>query len=189
MVVLRDESCVPNENGTVSTDTSNIMDSFDVELMKKPGKGLGLSIVGRKSGSGIFISDIVSVGITLERRSGINNFFFKFSGSGRRGGRGRPFNERRSDFSCKWPRRAERVARRSSRCAENDDGQSDVKNGSSQGTLVHIQFRQVSVENRCRALHSLYKYFSSSCLHSYFNGSHRDTIYISFFMLIFGKLA
>lgn len=61
MVVLRDESCVPNENGTVSTDcTTNIMDCFDVDLTKKPGKGLGLSIVGRKSGSGIFISDIVS---------------------------------------------------------------------------------------------------------------------------------
>lgn len=60
MVVLRDESCVPNENGTIPEDTSNIMDAFDVELTKKPGKGLGLSIVGRKSGLGIFISDIVS---------------------------------------------------------------------------------------------------------------------------------
>lgn len=62
MVVLRDESCVPTDNGTVAAtvDTTNITDAFDVELMKKPGKGLGLSIVGRKSGSGIFISDIVS---------------------------------------------------------------------------------------------------------------------------------
>lgn len=63
MVVLRDESCVPDENGSVSADTTNIMDSFDVELTKKPSKGLGLSIVGRKSGSGIFISDIVSADI------------------------------------------------------------------------------------------------------------------------------
>lgn len=61
MVVLRDESCVPSENDKVSADTSNITDSFDVELTKKPGKGLGLSIVGRKFGPGIFISDIVSV--------------------------------------------------------------------------------------------------------------------------------
>lgn len=61
MVVLRDESCVPGENGTVSADTPNIIDTFDVELTKKPGKGMGLSIVGRKSGSGIFISDIVSI--------------------------------------------------------------------------------------------------------------------------------
>jgi len=60
MVVLRDESCVPDENGGASADTTNIMDAFDVELTKKPSKGLGLSIVGRKSGSGIFISDIVS---------------------------------------------------------------------------------------------------------------------------------
>lgn len=69
MVVLRDESCVPTENGTVAAtaDTANITDAFDVELVKKPGKGLGLSIVGRKSGSGIFISDIVS-----------RSFFFLF---------------------------------------------------------------------------------------------------------------
>lgn len=61
MVVLRDVSCVPTENGTVPADcVSNIMDSFDVELTKKPGKGLGLSIVARKSGPGLFISDIVS---------------------------------------------------------------------------------------------------------------------------------
>lgn len=60
MVVLRDGSCVPDENGTIPTDTSNITDAFDVELTKKPGKGLGLSIVGKKSGSGVFISDIVS---------------------------------------------------------------------------------------------------------------------------------
>ncbi|XP_015372470.1 PREDICTED: multiple PDZ domain protein-like [Diuraphis noxia] len=62
MVVLRDESCVPDENSGVSADTTNITDSFDVELTKKPSKGLGLSIVGRKSGSGIFISDIVAGG-------------------------------------------------------------------------------------------------------------------------------
>lgn len=60
MVVLRDESCIPDENGSLSADTTNITDAFDVELTKKPSKGLGLSIVGRKSGSGIFISDIVS---------------------------------------------------------------------------------------------------------------------------------
>lgn len=60
MVVLRDGSCVPDENGTIPADTSNITDAFDVELTKKPGKGLGLSIVGKKSGSGVFISDIVS---------------------------------------------------------------------------------------------------------------------------------
>ncbi|XP_025414266.1 multiple PDZ domain protein-like isoform X4 [Sipha flava] len=60
MVVLRDESCIPDENGTESTDILTIMDTFDVELTKKPGKGLGLSLKGRKSGSGIFISDIMA---------------------------------------------------------------------------------------------------------------------------------
>lgn len=38
-------------------------DLIDVELVKKSGKGLGLSIVGRKNGSGVFISDVVPGGI------------------------------------------------------------------------------------------------------------------------------
>lgn len=38
----------------------DIYDVFEVELMKKAGKGLGLSIVGRKNGSGVYISDVVS---------------------------------------------------------------------------------------------------------------------------------
>lgn len=33
-----------------------------VELNKKPGKGLGLSIVGRRGNNGIFISDLVCRG-------------------------------------------------------------------------------------------------------------------------------
>lgn len=100
MVVLRDESCVTNENGTVSADTSNIMDTFDVELVKKPGKGLGLSIVGRKAGSGIFISSIVSIVVFY--------YFFFFNdkddcerflpvGGWRCGRRRRSSYERRSD--------------------------------------------------------------------------------------------
>lgn len=32
----------------------------DVELTKKPGKGLGLSVVGRQSGKGAYVSEIVS---------------------------------------------------------------------------------------------------------------------------------
>jgi multiple PDZ domain protein len=51
MVVFRDEASVKEE------DIFNVM---EVELTKKPGKGLGLSIVGRKNGSGVFISDVVS---------------------------------------------------------------------------------------------------------------------------------
>lgn len=38
-------------------------ETFEVKLTKKPGKGLGLSIVGKKDGHGIFISDIVKGGI------------------------------------------------------------------------------------------------------------------------------
>ena len=34
-----------------------------VELMKKPGKGLGISIVGRRNDTGVFISDIVKGGV------------------------------------------------------------------------------------------------------------------------------
>lgn len=56
MVVFRDEASVKEE------DIFNVM---EVELTKKPGKGLGLSIVGRKYGNGVFISDVVSF---LKRR-------------------------------------------------------------------------------------------------------------------------
>lgn len=41
----------------------DMYDLIDVELVKKSGKGLGLSIVGRKNGSGVFISDVVPGGI------------------------------------------------------------------------------------------------------------------------------
>ncbi|KRX57720.1 InaD-like protein [Trichinella sp. T9] len=40
-------------------DPTNIYDIFEVELNKKPGKGLGLSIVGRKHEPGIFIAEVV----------------------------------------------------------------------------------------------------------------------------------
>lgn len=52
MVVYRDEC---------GTKEDDILDIMEVELTKKPGKGLGLSIVGRKNGPGIFISDVVSI--------------------------------------------------------------------------------------------------------------------------------
>lgn len=41
-------------------DPSQIYNIFEVELTKKPGKGLGLSIVGRKNEPGVFISEVVS---------------------------------------------------------------------------------------------------------------------------------
>ena len=55
MLVFRDESVLRDED---------IYDMFAVELMKKPGRGLGISIVGRRNDTGIFISDVVSANIT-----------------------------------------------------------------------------------------------------------------------------
>jgi multiple PDZ domain protein len=43
-----------------SGDSSDIYQDLEVELQKKPGKGLGLSVVGRRDGNGVFISDMVS---------------------------------------------------------------------------------------------------------------------------------
>ncbi|XP_012939309.1 multiple PDZ domain protein [Aplysia californica] len=54
MAVYRDESQVREED---------ILDVFSVDLVKRPGKGLGLSIVGKKNDVGIYISDIVKGGV------------------------------------------------------------------------------------------------------------------------------
>ena len=51
MVVFRDESLLKDDE---------MYDVFTVEMLKKPNKGLGLSIVGRRKDTGVFISDIVS---------------------------------------------------------------------------------------------------------------------------------
>ncbi|CAG2102660.1 unnamed protein product, partial [Medioppia subpectinata] len=45
------------------TQEEDASDMIDIELHKKSGKGLGLSIVGKKSGSGVFISEVVKGGI------------------------------------------------------------------------------------------------------------------------------
>lgn len=50
---------VYREEGTQKEE--DLYDIITVQLTKKSGKGLGLSIVGRKSGPGVFISDVVSV--------------------------------------------------------------------------------------------------------------------------------
>ncbi|XP_063143326.1 multiple PDZ domain protein isoform X10 [Rattus norvegicus] len=41
----------------------DVCDTFTVELQKRPGKGLGLSIVGKRNDTGVFVSDIVKGGI------------------------------------------------------------------------------------------------------------------------------
>ncbi|XP_031574464.1 multiple PDZ domain protein-like [Actinia tenebrosa] len=51
--VLRDESQFKDEDA---------FDYLTVELMKSPGQGLGLSIVGRRNNTGVFISDVVKGG-------------------------------------------------------------------------------------------------------------------------------
>lgn len=37
-----------------------------VELSKSPGNGLGLSVVGRRDGCGVFISDMVSIILDID---------------------------------------------------------------------------------------------------------------------------
>ncbi|XP_070564544.1 multiple PDZ domain protein-like [Ptychodera flava] len=54
LIVFRDD---------VQYREEEIYDVITVELMKKPGKGLGLSIVGRRNDTGVFISDIVKAGV------------------------------------------------------------------------------------------------------------------------------
>lgn len=53
LVVYRDEAQYRDEEN---------LDIFHAELQKKSGRGLGLSIVGKRNGSGVFISDIVKGG-------------------------------------------------------------------------------------------------------------------------------
>ncbi|XP_046906294.1 multiple PDZ domain protein-like [Hypomesus transpacificus] len=53
LAVLRDEAQYRDEEN---------LDVFRVELQKKSGRGLGLSIVGKRNGTGVFISDVVKGG-------------------------------------------------------------------------------------------------------------------------------
>uniref|UniRef100_UPI00398EB3DB multiple PDZ domain protein isoform X3 n=1 Tax=Pristiophorus japonicus TaxID=55135 RepID=UPI00398EB3DB len=54
LTVYRDEGHYKEED---------MYDLLTVELQKKPGKGLGLSIVGKRNDTGVFVSDIVKGGI------------------------------------------------------------------------------------------------------------------------------
>ncbi|VDO95347.1 unnamed protein product, partial [Soboliphyme baturini] len=58
LVVFRDPEMITN-----LMSPGLIYDIFDVELNKKPGRGLGLSIVGRKHEPGVFVSEIVKGGV------------------------------------------------------------------------------------------------------------------------------
>lgn len=71
---------------------------------------------------------------------------FRLSTGGRRcSRRGWPSDERRSDIIGEWSKCTKRFSRRSRCCAEDDDGQGDIKNGPAQSALVNI--RQVSVDS------------------------------------------
>ncbi|XP_042179620.1 inaD-like protein [Oncorhynchus tshawytscha] len=52
--VLRDEARFRDQEN---------LDVFSVELQKRAGRGLGLSIVGKRNGTGVFISDVVKGGV------------------------------------------------------------------------------------------------------------------------------
>lgn len=54
LAVYRDEAQYKEED---------LWDMFTVELAKKPAQGLGLSIVGRRNDTGVFVSDIVKGGV------------------------------------------------------------------------------------------------------------------------------
>uniref|UniRef100_A0A8C5NXM7 Multiple PDZ domain crumbs cell polarity complex component n=1 Tax=Jaculus jaculus TaxID=51337 RepID=A0A8C5NXM7_JACJA len=54
LTLYRDEAPYREEDGC---------DALTIELQKKPGKGLGLSIVGKRNDTGVFVSDIVKGGI------------------------------------------------------------------------------------------------------------------------------
>ncbi|NXF48393.1 MPDZ protein, partial [Oceanites oceanicus] len=54
LTVYRDEAQYKEED---------MYDVVNIELQKKPGKGLGLSIVGKRNDTGVFVSDIVKGGI------------------------------------------------------------------------------------------------------------------------------
>lgn len=56
MIVYRDEAV---EKG------DDIFETIDVELTKKSGKGLGLSLVARKDGKGVYIADLVSLDFVI----------------------------------------------------------------------------------------------------------------------------
>jgi len=41
-------------------EDNDVYEVFTIDLLKKPGKGLGFSITGRQHDDGIFVSDVVS---------------------------------------------------------------------------------------------------------------------------------
>lgn len=52
-----------DERSKEQLDASKIQNVYDIELTKKLGRCLGLSIVGRKMEPGVYVSDVVKGGV------------------------------------------------------------------------------------------------------------------------------
>ena len=57
----------PYSSGANAFDSSgaSAFEDFTVELEKTPGRGLGISVVGRRDGPGVFVSDMVRMKMVL----------------------------------------------------------------------------------------------------------------------------
>ena len=57
----------PYSSGANAFDSSgaSAFEDFTVELEKMPGRGLGISVVGRRDGPGVFVSDMVRMKMVL----------------------------------------------------------------------------------------------------------------------------
>ena len=62
-VVVVDQVVLHYERG----EEANIFQDLEIALNRRPGKGLGLSLVGRRDGVGVFVSALVSCRTVLEK--------------------------------------------------------------------------------------------------------------------------
>ena len=61
----------------IHREDDEIYETLEVELLKKKDRGLGLSIVGKKSGPGVFISEVVKGKIQIKTDMVISLVFFR----------------------------------------------------------------------------------------------------------------
>ena len=60
----------------IHREDDEIYETLEVELLKKKDRGLGLSIVGKKSGPGVFISEVVKGKIQIKTDMVISFYIF-----------------------------------------------------------------------------------------------------------------
>jgi len=70
LTVLRDETLA------ILSDDKDLYEVFTLDLVKKPGKGLGFSIVGRQHDNGIYVSDVVSPTLSSPAQQPVRSFLF-----------------------------------------------------------------------------------------------------------------